>query len=106
MLLLKLSDAVDAAMLIASTWNEFTGLDAVKPVECITDCCSLFDNVNSTKLCSEKRLRMDVAMLKEMQERGEMVLHWTETTNQLADPLTKKGVPTLDLLKVVSTGHL
>ena len=103
---LSMSDAVDAAMLIASTWNEFTGCGTLDPVECITDCHSLYDNVNSTKLCTEKRLRIDIAMLKEMQERGEMVLHWTDTKEQLADPLTKKGVSTLNLLKVVSTGHL
>ena len=103
---LAMSDAVDATMLVASTWCEFIGCDTMKPVECITDCHSLYDNVNSTKMCTEKRLRIDIAGLKEMQERGEMVLHWTDTKNQLADPLTKKGVPTLDLMKVLSTGHL
>ena len=47
-----------------------------------------------------------MAMLRQMQERKEMELHWTETENQLADVLTKKGVCPLKLLRVLSTAHL
>ena len=41
-----------------------------------------------------------------MQERGEMELSWTDTENQLADVLTKRGVNSFKLLRVLSTGQL
>ena len=103
---LAMSDAVDAAMLVVSTWEELTGKSNGMEVEAITDCNSLFDNVNSTKLCTEKRLRIDIAMLKQMQERKEIILRWTESENQLADVLTKKGVSPLNLSRVITSGQL
>ena len=102
---LAMSDAVDSAMLVALTWSEMLGCDNI-PVEAITDCRSLYDNVNSTKMCTEKRLRIDIAMLKQMQERSEIVLQWIDTKEQLADVLTKKGVSPMNLLHVITTGHL
>ena len=104
---LAMADAVDAALLVASTWREFVGENWLScTAEAITDCRSLFDSVNSTKLCTEKTLRLDIEMLKEMQERKEIELKWTESEHQLADVLTKKGVCGLNLSRVITTGHL
>ena len=103
---LAMSEAVDASMLVVATWNELLGSENSITVEAITDCHSLYDNVNSTKLVEEKRLRIDIAMLKQMQERKEMELKWTESENQLADVLTKRGVCGLNLTRVITEGHL
>ena len=67
---LAMSDAMDAGILIASMWKELVGPQCNVIVEGITDCYSLFDAVNSTKLVSDKRLRIEMAMLRQMQERN------------------------------------
>ena len=103
---LAMADALDAATLIESMWREMAGPDCRISIEGITDCHSLFDSVNSSKAVSDKRLRIEMAMLREMQDRGEMKLSWTETHNQLADALTKRGANPLKLLNVLSTGQL
>ena len=103
---LAMADAVDAAAFVSATWREFVGSNWSNAAEAITDCRSLYDNVNSSKLCSEKRLRVDIAMLQQMQERNEVELRWTESGNQLADVLTKKGVCGMNLSRVITTGHL
>ena len=103
---LAMADAVDAAAFVAATWKELVGPNWNNAAEVITDCRSLYENVNSTKLCNEKRLRIDIAMLKQMQERNEIYLRWTESEHQLADVLTKKGVCGMNLSRVITTGHL
>ena len=103
---LAMSDALDAGILIASMWKEFVGVQCETMVEGITDCYSLYESVNSTKSLSDKRLRIEMSMLRQMQDRNEVKLFWTETSNQLADVLTKKGVCSLKLLRVLSSGHL
>ena len=103
---LAMADALDAAILIEGMWKEMAGPNCNVSIVGITDCRSLFDAVNSSKAVTDKRLRMEMAMLREMQERGEVLLSWTETENQLADVLTKRGVNSLKLQRVLSTGHL
>ena len=101
-----MADALDAAILIQAMWKEIIGSNCSIEIVGITDCHSLFDAVNSTNAVSDKRLRIEMSMLREMQERGEMELTWTEKENQLADVLTKKGANSLKLLSVLSTGQL
>ena len=103
---LAMAVALDAAMLIEAMWREMVGPHYNISIVGITDCHSLFDAVNSSKAVTDKRLRMEISMLREMQERGEMELSWTEKENQLADVLTKRGVNSLKLQRVLSTGHL
>ena len=103
---LAMADALDAAILIESMWKEMAGPKCKISIEGITDCHSLFDAVNSSKAVTDKRLRIEMSMLREMQERGEMELRWTENEYQLADVLTKRGVNPLKLLRVFSTGRL
>ena len=61
------------------------------PVEGITDNYSLFETAHSTKTGKEKRLRIEISMLREAIYKNEFQLKWTDTGHQLADCLTKKG---------------
>ena len=56
-----------------------------------TDNKSLFDVINTANVILDKCLRVDIADLREMYEKNEFMLYWTECSQQLADALAKKG---------------
>ena len=61
------------------------------PVEGITDNYSLFEAAHSTTPVKERRLRIELSILREVIMKKEFQLKWVNTGNQLADCLTKKG---------------
>ena len=75
-------------------------------MELYVDNHSLYDNVYSVKNVSEKRLRIDIAILKEMVQNGELKVFWVDSKTQVADVLTKKGVNPLRIAKVFEDGSL
>ena len=53
---------------------------------------SLVDAIYSSKNVEDRRLRVDIAVIKDMVERDELQkVVWVSTKLQLADPLTKRG---------------
>ena len=102
---LALQDGVDAAYLIRELIKEIKGVTL--KITAMTDSKSLFDAINSTKSVEDKRLRPDIAALKEKHDLGEVNLYcWIPTGEQLADCLTKAGASTAPLLKALSGGGL
>ena len=71
----------------------------VIPIELVVDNYSLYENVYSTKNVTEKRLRIDLAILKQMIHEGDLKIMWTDSKGQLADVLTKRGVNSFKLMK-------
>lgn len=61
------------------------------PVEGITDNYSLFEVAHSITPVKEKRLRIELTILREAISRNEFQLKWIDTGRQLADCLTKQG---------------
>ena len=91
-----MSDCANAAIFIASMYKEImygcTSQYSL-PIEIITDNKSLCDALHSKKVVTEKRLRIDIAALKESFEKGSIVdIIWVNADKQLADCLTKEGV--------------
>ena len=107
---LAMVDAMDSAIFSASLFSELmTG--QIHPetlqITLITDNKSLHDNLASGKAVIERRLRIEMAAIKEALERkivNEAV--WVNTENQLADVLTKKGASPLRLLTALEKGKL
>ena len=65
-------------------------LDVQVPITVLTDNASLVDSVFSTKLVSDKRLRIDISYLKSLvDEQNIQRFSWIPTRFQLADCLTK-----------------
>ena len=65
------------------------------------------ENLQSTKSVSEKRLRVDIASIKTMLERGELSsVDWVQSKGQLANCLTKRGASIAELVQVLQTGKL
>ena len=61
------------------------------PIQLIVDNKSLHDAVHTTNVLAEKRLLIDMAALRELVEKKELVVKWVPTEKQLADVLTKQG---------------
>ena len=77
----------------------------IMPIESLIDNKSLFDSIHS--MTNDKRLRVDLATIKEMLDKKELCkVQWTPTGHQLSDCLTKKGASTRKLLEVITSGKL
>ena len=75
----------------------------VLPIFRVTDNQSLFDSVRSTKTLTDKRLKIDVCILREMLYKKEIKnIRWVESKHQLADCLTKSGSSRSVLLTVLN----
>ena len=82
------------------------GFDNDLKVVCFCDNKSIVDNLHSTHIVSDFRLRIDVAVVKDMICRKELnKVMWIETKNQLADCFTKLQ-PGNNLLEVLRTNRL
>ena len=73
-------------------------------IECRTDNKSLFQAAHSSNTISDKRLRVEMSIVREMLEKKEMELAWVDTKEQLADVLTKKGASSQLLMKTLKEG--
>ena len=103
---LPLSDAVNDGIYISEIVSELLfNVTKSLPIEIYTDSISLFDAIKSKKNVLEKRLRNDIAMLREMFEWKIITnIHNITTKNQLANALTKKGASTKELLDLLQKG--
>ena len=73
------------------------------PITCKTDNSCMYDSVHSTTQILDKRLRIEMAILREMLFKRELSnIAWIPTDIQVADALTKKGVPSFKILGYVS----
>ena len=104
---LALMDGINNAMFARSLLSDFL---AVKekgiPITAIVDNKSCFEAVYSTSLVSDKRLRREIAYIKQVLEREEVdEVRWVTGDKQLADVLTKGGASSLKLLTVIQRGR-
>ena len=103
---LALSEAADTGFLIASMVQEMFCLSSMPRVECFTDNGSLTETLQTSKIVVDKRLRVDIARLREMVSEEEISVSWVEGKRQLADALTKRGASTSNLLDVLSSSTI
>lgn len=103
---LALSEAADAGFLVSSLLQEIFGLFSLPPVYCYTDNCSLTSALETSTIISDRRLRVDIARLREMVAKSEIKVFWVDGKLQLADCLTKRGASTIKLLEVLNTSQL
>ena len=75
------------------------------PIDVYVDNRSVVDAIRSTKLVSDRRLRIDIAALKQTLECIRKVI-WVPGSEQLANCLTKKGASSLDLMEIFRSGKL
>ena len=104
---LALSEGCDAAFMMSRLVSEvITGRkETTLPITSITDNRSLFEAAHTTNVLSDKRLQFEISSIREMIEKNEITLEWTEAKNQLSDVLTKCGASSIHLRKVLEQGH-
>jgi hypothetical protein len=69
---------------------EWMDITLLKGMLLVLDNSSLYADVSTTRAPKEKRLKVDLALLRDAFEGGELAgIIWAETTHQLADALTK-----------------
>ena len=97
-------DSAEASLWIAFLLKEILGAKVSTKIECYTDSHQLYDAVHSIKSIQDKRLRIDVAILREMIERKEVTVEWVTSSEQIADCLTKHGASATKLLATIAAG--
>ena len=101
---LALSDALDDALYLREVFAELLG--KTLQIFAYIDNKNLHSVIHSTTAITEKRLRIEVAAIKEMIARKEISVRWVPTTDQLADSLTKRGSHTRKLIDVLTFAKL
>ena len=103
---LAATEGIDMAIYLSNILSQiiYNGKPNCIPVTLYVDNKSLFENVHSTKNVSEKRLRIDIAVMKELVDEKKLKIKWVESKNQIADVLTKKGVNGCKILNVLELG--
>ena len=98
---LALLDCAETAIYISRMLLELTKMNI--KIRCVIDNKSLFDALYSSKSIEDRRLRIDIAVLRDMIDRAEISdVSWVGTSLQLADCLTKRGASTQRLRAAVS----
>ena len=88
---LSLVDGASTAVYLSRILREMSGCGNI-PVKCFVDNRSLVEALSSYKLVDDKRLRIDISVLKDMLHNGELQeVTWVDISKQLADCLTKRG---------------
>lgn len=103
---LALSEALDYSVYINNMYSEilFNNKKRFK-IEVKTDNKSLVDSLKSNKTVHEKRLRIEISMIKEMINKKQIhAVNWIKADCQLADSLTKIGASTSKLISTISQG--
>ena len=90
---LALSDGCDTSYFVASLTKEMIFMEQHNDIniEAFTDNRSLYETLHTKKPILDKRLRIEIAALREMYEKNELQISWTEKQHQLSDILTKGG---------------
>ena len=103
---LMIAEAGDNGVFTATMIKEVFSLPDMPTVRILTDSQSFLDNLQSTHVLADTRMRVDMARIREMLELNEIKISWVPTENQLADPLTKQGASPAKLLEVLGGGRL
>lgn len=94
---LAMDEGRDTAMWLQQLWFELTG--NTLPIQLLGDSEGTAKNTVTTKLPTEKRLRIDLACMRQGLRRGEYFMTWLPSRSNLSDPLTKES-PTSEAARI------
>ena len=76
------------------------------PIVCISDNKSLVESSLTTNKPEEERLQLELSALREMVEKKEISMIWTESKNQISDVMTKSGSSPKQILSIMRNAIL
>ena len=98
--ILGVGEAAEAGVWLKELWKEITG--RVIDVEILTDSSNIQKILNSITGSLSKRMRIDVAAMREMIQRKEVeCVKWVPTEQQIADVLTKDRVNREQIIRYI-----
>ena len=100
------TEGTDAAYFISQLDEESKLLSPSTQTHTYTDNKCLYDSANTTSQIADKRLRVEMSTIREMKDKGEVIMHWIDKENPIADCLTKKGTKCNNLLTTFKHGKL
>ncbi|KAA8494667.1 Retrovirus-related Pol polyprotein from transposon TNT 1-94 [Porphyridium purpureum] len=101
--ILALAEGFDAGIFIQTTLRSI-GMDL--PLGLVTDSRSIFDAISTDRLPAEKRLALDISVLREAFKNEEVVsIKWVRSEGNPADGLTK-AEPNKALLRLLKDGTI
>ena len=100
-------DGTKEAVYLREVIEEIFGMkDKTIPVEALVDNKGTRDAVHSTAPVSDRRLRRDVGIIKQMLNTKEITtVSWCSGKDQLADGMTKRTASCYELKEVFQTGR-
>ena len=95
-------EATEAGFWISNIITEIYNLKQNGLAECRTDSCRLYDAVHSIRAITDKRLRINIALLQEMLLKKEISrIKWIASHEQIDDCLIKQGVSSNNLISTL-----
>ena len=99
---MALLDGVENCYLLKVMLREMCGQDLSLPITAFVDSKSLKDALYSSKTLEDKRLKIDICVLRDYLNNQEISgVQWVDTSQQLDDPLTKMGANTAKILQAM-----
>ena len=105
---LSLEEGLEAGFYYREMLENIFGLEprTIK-IEAYVDNKSVIEAILSTRLVDDKRLRVDIAAIKELIQLHDVNrIQWVPGHLQLANPMTKQGASGFNLLKVLQSGRM
>ena len=100
-------EAAEAGFWISNIITEIYNLKQNVLAECRTDSCRLYDAVHSIRAITDKRLRIDIALLQEMLLKKKISrTKWIASHEQIADCLTKQEASSNNLISTLQDAKL
>lgn len=101
---LAMAQAVEAGYLVSAILSDilYEGKQKIS-VEAITDSYSLYESAHSTKSVEDRKLRVDLGIIRDHITDENLTLNWVPTSSQLSDVLTKEGVDPSALLSHITS---
>ena len=99
-----LEDAIYIRKIVSTLLNQ---REVAIPITAYVDNKSVVQSLMSTKLVEDKRLRVDIAAIKQSLCRNEIKdISWISGEDQLANCMTKRGASGQKLIQTLMRGHL
>ena len=96
-------EAMESALITSKLLSEILYNEEKSiPIEAVTDNYSLFEAAHSTTSGTDRRLRIELSILREGISRNEFKLKWVKSGDQLADCFTKKGSDPRNLVRRIT----